>query len=185
MNQHGLLSILIWCFKIFHSGPSTWGGYLSNFNFFNVNPQIWKAQWWNCLNTNFRITFDINLKVIRRRNFNSTSSMVFARMYLRQFPATSFSYKLDLRTGTVLCRSWFPKSKGFFLSGTDSVLTRLKRTVAALASRGIGDKITITIKIQKNGLNIEILWTYWIRSIKYRNYNNCGGILDENFSLEY
>ena len=45
-----------------------------NFNFFNVNPQIWhrnrKVHGWNCLDTNFHNISDISLRVIRHRNCN-------------------------------------------------------------------------------------------------------------------
>ena len=45
-----------------------------NFNFFNVNPHIFqqnrKVHLTNCLETNFHRISDINLRVIRRRNYS-------------------------------------------------------------------------------------------------------------------
>ena len=47
---------------------------LPDFNFFNVNPQILQlnrnAHLSNCLNTKFHHIPDIELRVIRRRNYN-------------------------------------------------------------------------------------------------------------------
>ena len=49
-------------------------GSLPNFNFFNVNPQIFqrnrKVHLSNCLETNFHNIFNISLRVIRLRNYN-------------------------------------------------------------------------------------------------------------------
>ena len=50
------------------------GGSLPNFNFFNVNPQIFqrnpKVHISNCLETNFNDIFNISLRIIRRRNYS-------------------------------------------------------------------------------------------------------------------
>ena len=50
------------------------GGSLPNFNFFNVNSQIWQSNRKVCrsngLDTNFHSISDISLRVIRRRNYN-------------------------------------------------------------------------------------------------------------------
>ena len=45
-------------------------------------------------------------------------------------------------------------SEGIFISGTDFVLTRLKRTFAAVVYRGGGIKITIKTKIKNIGKDI-------------------------------
>ena len=71
-NHHGLLSTSVWCFKIFLRGASTWGS-LPNFNFFNVNPQIFqrnrKVHLSNYLETNFHDIPNISLRDIKRRNY--------------------------------------------------------------------------------------------------------------------
>ena len=50
------------------------GGSLSNFNFLNVNPQIFqrnrKVQLSNCLEKKFHNICNINLRIIRRRNYS-------------------------------------------------------------------------------------------------------------------
>ena len=50
------------------------GGSLPNFNFFNVNLQMWqqnrKIHYSDCLDTNFRKFSDIILRVIRHRKYN-------------------------------------------------------------------------------------------------------------------
>ena len=50
------------------------GGSLHNFNFFNVNPQIFqrnrKVHLSICLETNFDKNSNISLRVIRRRNYS-------------------------------------------------------------------------------------------------------------------
>ena len=91
-------------------------------------------------------------------NTTSISSMVLARKYLAQCPATSFSWTVDKRTGAVLCRIWFSVSGRFFLSRTGSVQTMLKRRIAAVISLGWGEgKITTKAKIKENnGLYDEI-----------------------------
>ena len=47
---------------------------LSNIIFFNVNPQIWlrnrKFHYSDCLDRNLHSISDINMRVIRRRNYN-------------------------------------------------------------------------------------------------------------------
>ena len=72
-NHHGLLLTSVWCFKIFLRGQFTWGS-LPNFNFFSVNPQIFqrsrKVHLSNCLKTNFYHIPNIDLRVIRRRNYS-------------------------------------------------------------------------------------------------------------------
>ena len=71
-QHHGLLSTWIWCFKSFLRGPSIWGSQ-HNFNFLNVNPQIFRrnreVHLTNCLETNFHDISIISLRVIRRRNY--------------------------------------------------------------------------------------------------------------------
>ena len=51
-----------------------YGGSQPNFNFFNVNPQIFqrnrKVHLTNCLETNFHDISIISLRVIRRRNYS-------------------------------------------------------------------------------------------------------------------
>ena len=75
-NHHGLLSTLVWCFKFFLTGASTWGGlYLTLiFFFFIVNPQIFqrthKVHLSNCLERNFHIISNISLSVIRHKNYS-------------------------------------------------------------------------------------------------------------------
>ena len=69
-NQYALLSTSIWCLKICHRDPSTWG-YLLNFNFFNVNSQICRRNCnvhrSNCLDKKFHNISDIPIssKIIR------------------------------------------------------------------------------------------------------------------------
>ena len=50
------------------------GRFLSNFNFFNVNPQMFQENYKfhhsNCLDTNFHNFSDISLRVFRRRSQN-------------------------------------------------------------------------------------------------------------------
>ena len=50
------------------------GGSQPNFNYFNVNPQIFqrnrKVHLTKCLETNFHNISNINLRVIRRRNYS-------------------------------------------------------------------------------------------------------------------
>ena len=56
----------------FHLGVRLHGGSQHNFNFFNINPQIFqrnrKVHLSNCLETNFHNIPNIRLKVIRRGN---------------------------------------------------------------------------------------------------------------------
>ena len=58
----------------FFLGVRLHGGSQPNFNFFNVNPQIFrlnrKVRLTNCLETNFRDISIISLRVIRRRNYS-------------------------------------------------------------------------------------------------------------------
>ena len=59
----------------FFLGVRLHGGSLPNFNFFNVNPQIWqrnrKIYLPSCLDTNFHNISNISLRVgIRRRNYS-------------------------------------------------------------------------------------------------------------------
>ena len=58
----------------FFLGVRLYGGSLPNFNFFIVNPQIFrrnrKVHLTNCLETNFHNISNISLRVIRRRNYS-------------------------------------------------------------------------------------------------------------------
>ena len=58
----------------FFLGMRLHGGSLPNFNFFNVNPQIFqqnrKVHFSNCLETNFHNISNISLRVIRCRNYS-------------------------------------------------------------------------------------------------------------------
>ena len=47
-------------------------------------------------------------------------------------PHAPFSWMFDSRTGAVVGRNWFSLSEGIFISVTGSVLTRLKRKIAAV-----------------------------------------------------
>ena len=59
---------------IFFLGVRLHGGSLPNFNFFNVNPQIFqrnrKVHLSNCLETNFHDIPNISLRDIRRGNYS-------------------------------------------------------------------------------------------------------------------
>ena len=72
-NHHGLMSTPVWCFKIFLV-VRLHGGSLPNFNFFNVNPQIFqrnrKIQLSYCLETNFHDIPNISWRDIRRRSYS-------------------------------------------------------------------------------------------------------------------
>ena len=68
-NQHGILYASIRCLKVFLRGPFTCGS-LPSFNFFSVNLRNCKVRHTNCITTNFHNVSDINLRVIRRRNYN-------------------------------------------------------------------------------------------------------------------
>ena len=72
-HHHALVSTSVWCFKIF-LGFRLHGGSLPNFNFFNANPQIFqrnrKVPLSICVETNFHNISNINLRIIRRRNYN-------------------------------------------------------------------------------------------------------------------
>ena len=77
-NHHGFLCSSIWCFKFF-LGVRLHGGSHPNFNFFNVNPQIFqrnlKVHLKNCLETNFHIS-NISLTVIRRRDYSECEFLI-------------------------------------------------------------------------------------------------------------
>ena len=63
----------------FFLGVRLHGGFLPDFNFFNVNPHIFqrnlKAHLANCLETNFHNIFNISLRVFRRRNYSECENL--------------------------------------------------------------------------------------------------------------
>ena len=82
-TERKLVPIMDYCLLHFDAlksflGVRLHGGSQPNFNFFNVNPQIFqrKVHLTNCLETNFHNIFNVSLRYIRRRNYSGVNGLL-------------------------------------------------------------------------------------------------------------